>query len=63
MTPSAFFNALCAALRVTTFENVACTVSEWVVITGTRTHVAETLSFGIPRILRDSLRTFSSSDV
>ena len=31
-------------------------------MTGTRTHVAETLSFGIPRILRDSLRTLSSSD-
>ena len=31
-------------------------------MTGTRTHVADTFSFGIPRIFRDSLRTLSSSD-
>ena len=40
----------------------ACTASEWVVTTGTRTQVADTLRSGMPRILRDSLRTFSSSD-
>ena len=31
-------------------------------ITGTRTQVADTFSSGMPRILRDSLRTLSSSD-
>ena len=41
---------------------MACTATEWVVTTGTRTQVAETFSPGRPRILRDSLRIFSSSD-
>ena len=41
----------------------ACTASEWVVMTGTRTQVAETLRSGIARILRDSLRTLSSSEL
>ncbi len=47
---------------MTSRANVAWTDSEWVVTTGTRTQVAETFRSGIPRILRASLRTFSSSD-
>jgi hypothetical protein len=37
--------------------------SEWPVNTGTRTQVPETRSAGMPRILRDSLRSFFSSSV
>jgi hypothetical protein len=36
--------------------------SLWQFTTGTRTQVAATFSAGRPRILRDSLRIFSSSD-
>ena len=50
-----------ASSRLTGAWKVACTASECVVTTGTRTHVAETFSSGMPRIFRDSLRTFSSS--
>src|SRR5882724_10404057 len=51
------------ALSTDTAEpNVACTAIACVVITGTRTQVADTFSSGMPRILRDSLRTLSSSD-
>ena len=47
---------------MTSSAKTACTASEWVVTTGTLTHVAETLRSGIPRIFLDSLRTLSSSD-
>ena len=40
---------------------MACTATEWVVTMGTRTQVAEAFSPGRPRILRCSLRIFSSS--
>ncbi len=47
---------------MTSDSKTACTASEWVVTTGTRTQVAETLSSGRPRIFRDSLRIFISSE-
>ena len=50
-----------ASSRLTGREKVACTATEWVVTMGTRTRVAETFSPGRPRILRCSLRIFSSS--
>ena len=48
---------------VTSLSKTAWTATECVVTTGTRTQVAETLSSGRPRILRDSLRTLSSSEL
>jgi len=61
-TPGAMRSTSQASSRLTGCEKVACTATEWVVTTGTRTQVAETFSAGRPRILRDSLRIFSSSD-
>ena len=61
-TPGAARSTSHASARPTGRENTACTATECVVTTGTRTHVAETRSEGRPSILRDSLRIFSSSD-
>src|SRR5437763_529495 len=61
-TPGAIRSTRQASLRLTGCAKVACTATEWVVTTGTRTQVAATFSPGRPRILRDSLRIFSSSD-
>ena len=61
-TPGAIRSTSHAWSRLTGREKVACTATEWVVTTGTRTQVAATFSPGRPRILRDSLRIFSSSD-
>src|ERR1700729_4012413 len=61
-TPGATRSVSQAASRPTGRENRACTATECVVITGTRTQVALTRSEGSPRILRDSLRILSSSD-
>ena len=55
-------DVLIADARLTGPDKVACTATEWVLMTGTRTQVAATFSPGRPRILRDSLRIFSSSD-
>lgn len=55
-------STLRAASTETSEEKVAWIASACVVTTGTRTQVAETFRSGMPRILRDSLRTFSSSD-
>ena len=43
--------------------NSALIASEWPVKTGTRTQMPDTFSSGMPRILRDSLRSFCSSSV
>src|SRR5262249_42735937 len=61
-TPGALWSARCAPSRVTSRAKTAWTATAWVVTTGTRTQVAWTLSPGRPRIFRDSLRIFSSSD-
>jgi hypothetical protein len=61
-TPGASRSTSRASSTSTSRPKRACTESEWVVITGTRTQVAETFRFGRFRILRDSLRTFSSSE-
>ena len=61
-TPGASLSARCASARVTVRPKAACTASECPVMTGTRTQVADTLRSGIPRILRVSLRIFSSSE-
>jgi hypothetical protein len=61
-TPGATRRTSHASSRLTGRAKVACTATEWVVTTGTRTQVAETFSDGKPRILRDSLRIFSSSE-
>ena len=46
----------------TSRPKTACTATECVVTTGTRTQVADTRRSGSPRIFRDSLRIFSSSE-
>src|SRR5674476_1349433 len=61
--PGASTSAWRVASAVSGLSKTACTASEWVVMTGTRTQVAETLRSGMPRILRDSLRTLSSSEL
>src|SRR5580693_6223969 len=61
-TPGAARSTRHASSLPTGRENTACTATEWVVTTGTRTQVADTRSDGRPRILRDSLRILSSSD-
>jgi hypothetical protein len=61
-TPGAARSTCHASARPTAWEKTAWTATECVVTTGTRTHVAETRSAGRPRILRDSLRSFISSE-
>src|ERR1700730_1825643 len=61
-TPGAARSVSQALSLLTGLENRACTATECVVITGTRTQVALTRSEGRPRIFRDSLRILSSSD-
>ena len=61
-TPGAAASTRWAPCRVTSRSNPACTATACVVTTGTLTQVACTLRCGSPRIFRDSLRTFSSSD-
>src|SRR5579859_2358653 len=61
-TPGALRSVSQAASLPTGRENLACTATECVVTTGTRTQVALTRSDGRPRIFRDSLRIFSSSE-
>src|ERR671928_166780 len=62
-TTDAAASPLRAWATVTGWAKRACTASEWVVTTGTRTQVADTFRSGMPRILRDSLRTLSSSEL
>ena len=62
-TPGAPARVSSACCGVTACSNSACTTIVWPVNTGTRTHVPATFSSGIPRILRDSLRSFCSSSV
>ena len=61
-TPGAVARISRALPTVTSPSKRACTVRECVVTTGTRTQVTATGSAGRPRILRDSSRTFISSE-
>ncbi len=62
-TPSASFSSSVARSTPSGRAKRALIWSEWPEKTGTRTQVPETLSSGISRILRDSLRSFCSSSV
>src|SRR3954463_299675 len=61
ITPGALRRTCRAPSASTSDPKTACTAIECPVTTGTRTQVAETLSAAMPRILRDSLRSLSSS--
>ena len=62
-TPGAPASSSRARAGVSGRSNSALIASEWPVKTGTRTQMPETGRSGMPRILRDSLRSFCSSSV
>lgn len=62
-TPSASLSRSWARSTLIGRAKRALIWSEWPEKTGTRTQVPETFSPGMPRILRDSLRSFCSSSV
>ena len=62
-TPGVASRTSRARSAVSSLANSACTVIMWPVNTGTRTQVPETFSSGMPRMRRDSLRSFCSSSV